>query len=168
MKQLIVALIAALSAAIRTPREDTARLRELNEENEKLKARLAEEDLEDAEVEELRPQIDEVLALAAAARPPSDDQINIARAGLSGTGVSQDPAQPPGSPAPGNPEVEKQAAESKTTRPRSERVEDLVDSNSRDELAEKAEALEIEVHSSATKTEIAEAIVDKEDSKSNW
>ena len=162
MKQLIILLITALANAIRTPREEVEALRKQNED---LQQRLRDEDLEDAELEELTPQINEVLALAAAARPPSQDQIDATRSSLEGgNGVTQDPAQPAGSPAPGDPEVEKRAAELK--KEREGQIQTLVNENSHKQLLEKAEEAGVQVGSHATKNEIAEAIVNSQ-SKEN-
>jgi hypothetical protein len=179
MKTLLVALIAAFSAAIKTNREDSAELAKVKAQNNELIEKLRQEDLEDAEIEELAPQIEEVLRLAAAARPPTEDQITIAGNSLSGVGVSQDPAQPPGSPAPGNPEVEKQLAEGTTEeseetdddetpeQTKEERIEALVNENSKEGLVKLANKAQLEVGAGVTKREIAEAIVNAEENDDN-
>ena len=179
MIKLIQALIAALVAAINTPRENTAEVARLKSEVDELKGKLAEEDAEDAELEALAPQIDEVLALATAARPPTAEQLEAVK---SGTTLSQDPAQPAGAKAPGNPELVKKAEsgelssgkpegahapgeedeEEEETVSDDERVESLKAENSKDELVKKAEKLGIEVHSKDNMTTIATAIVEKE------
>lgn len=166
MKTLILALIAAFTAAIKANREDSDKLKELKTQNDELLEKLRQEDLEDAEIEELAPQIQEALNLATAARPPSQEQVDV----VAGGGISKDPAQPPGSPAPGNPEaearmkeVEKEDANEQDQASREDRIEALVNENSKDELVTKAEKLDLEFPSSATKADIAEAIVDKED-----
>lgn len=179
MKTLLVALIAAFSAAIKTNREDSAELAKVKAQNNELIEKLRQEDLEDAEIEELAPQIEEVLRLAAAARPPTEDQITIAGNSLSGVGVSQDPAQPPGSPAPGNPEVEKQLAEGTTEeseetdddetpeQTKEERIEALVNENTKEDLVKLANKAQLEVGAGVTKREIAEAIVNAEENDDN-
>lgn len=168
MKTLILALIAAFTAAIKVNREDSDKIKELKTQNDDLIEKLRQEDLEDADIEELAPQIQEALNLATAARPPSAEQIAV----VTGGAVSQDPAQPAGSPAPGNPEAEARMKEGKTEETEEEteeevskedRIEALVNENTKEELHEKAEAAGLTVGSHDNKETIATAIVEKED-----
>jgi hypothetical protein len=170
MKQLFLQLLALLVSALKAQREDTTELQSIKKQNEDLQEKLRQEDLDDDEIEELAPRIDEAIKLAAAARTPSQDQIDIAGRALSGVGVSQDPAQPAGSPAPGNPEaearmkeVEKEDANEKDQASREDRIETLVNENDRSELVTKAEKAGVTVGSHDNKETIATAIVNKED-----
>lgn len=161
----IVALLALLASAIQTPRDNSEQIANLKKELDEFK--------ESGEDSELNNQLETTFDLAIASRPPSQEQIDIAKSG--GVGVTHDPAQPRGQKEAGNPEVEKKLEEggaeeeeetNEETDPETvsddERVESLKSENSRDQLIRKAKRLGIEVATKDNMTTIAEKIVAKE------
>jgi hypothetical protein len=83
LSQLIVALVVALADALKAQRTDVEQINKIKADAQKqiddLKAQLEAEEVEDAEIESLRGQIEDVLNLAAAAKPPEDKNIELVK-----------------------------------------------------------------------------------------
>jgi hypothetical protein len=82
--QVLRALIAAFIAAITTDRSNAAEIARIKAEHakelEELRGQLTEAEADDAEIAEISKLADEALALASAARPPLQAQIDLVNA----------------------------------------------------------------------------------------
>jgi chromosome segregation ATPase len=81
----LIATIASLLATHRTEDERIAQIRsEYQAEIDELKRQLADDSIEESEVNDLIAQLDELLVNAAAAKPPVDVHIEEVKAKLAG------------------------------------------------------------------------------------